>query len=104
MFRSLYPKTTIPVLNYIKKRVILCTYNNLCIPKLGICNPTIIHKNVELHCSFSVVPGIVQHFQQCKTAGDYSCRGLIFETVHPGWKKGHVNEQSRQHKLQTNKN
>ena len=42
--------------NYKTKEVVLCTYNNLCIPLLGVCRLRITHKEKK-PCRFFVVPG-----------------------------------------------
>ena len=58
MLKMLFQRTPILELNKcINKKVILHTYNISSIQQLGICRVTIKHKDIELPCSFFVVPG-----------------------------------------------
>ena len=53
----LFPNITSADLNKcIDKKVVLCTYNSLYIPQIGICKITLTYKDIESQCSLFVVP------------------------------------------------
>ena len=48
MFKTLFPRISITdLIKYTDTKVVLCTYNNSCIPQLGVCKVSIIHKGFE---------------------------------------------------------
>ena len=66
MFKALYqntkitdlnPNTKITHLNKSIEKIKLHTYNNSCIPPMGVCNVTTVNKGIEYQCSLFVVPG-----------------------------------------------
>ena len=58
MFKMLFSHTIMTDPNKsIDWNIIFCTYNNLCIPQIGIWRVTIINKSIKFQCIFSVMPG-----------------------------------------------
>ena len=52
MFRMLFPYTKITNLNKSTiKQLALITYNNPCIPQMGVCNVSTINKDIKYWCS-----------------------------------------------------
>ena len=58
MFKVLFPHTKITNLNRsIERKILLCTYNNWCIPQMEVWKVTIINKGIKFQYSFFVVLG-----------------------------------------------